>query len=539
MKTCMCGGVVALLMLAGGAQAQITGPSSSQSPYVLPSATGVKTISLLTVGDTVGGYRMVGIPDGMGAFASGGNELTLVVNHELGNNSGSVRAHGSSGAFVSRWTMNTSTLAMLTGRDHNTAPTDVFTWNGSAYVPGTTAWNRFCSGDLAAPGAYLFNDVGTDARIYLNGEESGNEGRSFAHVLTGPDANSSFQLPYLGRFSRENSVASPYPQLKTIVIGTDDTTPGQVYLYMGTKQTTGSTIERAGLTGGSVFGIRVAGLANEVRTSPASGRFDLAPLGDVSAISGGTLDSNSNAAGVTRFLRPEDGAWDPRETHHNDFYFVTTDRIRTSTQGANTRLYRLRFDDITDPAAGGTITALVDGATDGPNMMDNICVDHLGRVLMQEDIGGDSRLGKIWMYDTNSGVLTEIAANDPARFISGAPSFLTQDEEASGIFDASDLLGEGYYLLCLQAHYSNGSELVEGGQLLAMFIPTAFPCGTADFDGNGDIGTDADIEAFFACLGGNCCDTCYAGGVDFDGDGDIGTDADIEAFFRILAGGPC
>jgi hypothetical protein len=64
-------------------------------------------------------------------------------------------------------------------------------------------------------------------------------------------------------------------------------------------------------------------------------------------------------------------------------------------------------------------------------------------------------------------------------------------------------------------------------------------CGTADFDGDGDVGTDADIEAFFACLAGNCCPTCYSGGADFDGDGDTGTDADIEAFFRVLAGGPC
>jgi hypothetical protein len=58
-----------------------------------------------------------------------------------------------------------------------------------------------------------------------------------------------------------------------------------------------------------------------------------------------------------------------------------------------------------------------------------------------------------------------------------------------------------------------------------------------DFDGDGDTGTDADIEAFFACLGGNCCGTC--GSADFNGDGDVGTDADIESFFRVLAGGAC
>jgi hypothetical protein len=60
---------------------------------------------------------------------------------------------------------------------------------------------------------------------------------------------------------------------------------------------------------------------------------------------------------------------------------------------------------------------------------------------------------------------------------------------------------------------------------------------TSDFDGDGDLGTDADIEAFFSCLGGNCCPLC--GSADFDGDGDVGTDSDIEAFFRVLSGGPC
>jgi hypothetical protein len=65
------------------------------------------------------------------------------------------------------------------------------------------------------------------------------------------------------------------------------------------------------------------------------------------------------------------------------------------------------------------------------------------------------------------------------------------------------------------------------------------PCGTADFNDDGDSGTEQDIEAFFACLAGNCCAACYPGGVDFNGDGDFGTDQDIEAFFRVLAGGAC
>jgi len=81
---------------------------------------------------------------------------------------------------------------------------------------------------------------------------------------------------------------------------------------------------------------------------------------------------------------------------------------------------------------------------------------------------------------------------------------------------------------------------IAGQQFLTLTLPTPAPdCGTADFNGDSDFGTDADIESFFACLAGACCPTCYPGGADFNADGDTGTDADIESFFRVLAGGAC
>jgi len=43
-------------------------------------------------------------------------------------------------------------------------------------------------------------------------------------------------------------------------------------------------------------------------------------------------------------------------------------------------------------------------------------------------------------------------------------------------------------------------------------------------------------RSFFACVAGNCCPTC--GTADFNGDGDTATDADIEAFFVSSRGGP-
>ena len=78
----------------------------------------------------------------------------------------------------------------------------------------------------------------------------------------------------------------------------------------------------------------------------------------------------------------------------------------------------------------------------------------------------------------------------------------------------------------------------EGGSWSGMqIVQLSGPGCTADVDGDGDPGTDADIEAFFACLAGTCCARCSP--ADFNGDGDVATDADIESFFRVLAGQPC
>ncbi|HYE61450.1 MAG TPA: hypothetical protein VD997_05600 [Phycisphaerales bacterium] len=69
-----------------------------------------------------------------------------------------------------------------------------------------------------------------------------------------------------------------------------------------------------------------------------------------------------------------------------------------------------------------------------------------------------------------------------------------------------------------------------------MGYPGQPPC-SSDYNGDGDHGTDQDIEAFFACIGGTCCPAC--GPSDYNSDGDAGTDQDIEAFFRVLGGNPC
>ena len=524
----------ALSASAARVSAQGQGPSTLQTPYILPSIPGVITQSVISNGNgtttpdevyakTGGGtYRFVGIPDGMGWYDNGNNTFTLLSNHELGATSGTVRDHGSKGAFVSEWIVNKADLSVVSGHDlMQTANL----WNGTGYTPapangalvnntvtpansGGGAFGRFCSADLPAVSAFYnaASGMGTQNRIYMNGEESGTAGRSMAHIATGPAKGQSYELPRLGKWSVENNLPSPYAQDKTIVLGNaDDSANPGIWMYVGQKQNAGNDIERAGLTNGSVSVLKVNGLAAESRTSGLAtsgfqthGTFGWVNLGNVENTTTGVQQSTGLAGGATTFLRPEDGAWDPRPGHQNDYYFVTTDRFNTVTNPSNpggpanqdgrSRLWHMRFDDITNPGAGGSIDMVLDGSR-GYEMFDNMTIDQHGRVLLNEDPGNSAYRGKVWLYDIDSGNFGQVAEFDPARYgnnsgaggtlVGGTAPFVTgtttSDKETTGIVDAGALLGDGWFLLNIQAHYgqsgANATELVEGGQVVALYVP--------------------------------------------------------------------
>jgi hypothetical protein len=434
---------------------------------------------------------MVGIPDGLGAYDNGDRKtFTVLMNHELRETAGIVREHGAIGAFVSKWTIEKKTLRVLRGED---LIQYVATWNPSvgSYNPLSKGVliGRLCSATLAPLSAFYYvpqpsrrrlpvfppqqqQPVGYNGRLFTNGEEVGAEGRAFAHTLDGY----TYELPRMGKCSWENVVPHPSTGRKNVTIGLDDSTPGQVYVYVGDKTNAGNPADRAGFTNGQLYGIQVQGIPDEDRTTGiASGTpFSLFNFGNVENQTGAYLQTTSEMAGVTEFLRPEDGAWDPRNP--NDFYFVTTDRFDqvkagTGLQVGRSRLYRLRFVDVNQPELGGTIDMLLDG-TEPQQMMDNLDVDAYGRVLIQEDPGNQPYLARIWEYDIRTDTLTEVGIHDPSRFGPNASPLLTQDEESSGIIDVSDIFGPGYYLFDVQAHRALvDPELVEDGQLALMFDP--------------------------------------------------------------------
>ena len=493
----------------GGDNWDVTGPSSSHTPYVVPLASHVSTHAILTTGDAVGEkldppsqagepYRMAGIPDGLGAYDNANGTFTVLMNHEIGADDGVERAHGSKGAFVSKLVVDKETLKVL---DADDLVQRVYTYDTESgqYQLGTTAFARLCSASLGENSAFYdaATQEGYNGLIYLTGEEVGvtetnpEGGRAFAHLATGSLEGTSYELAAFGNAAWENLVAHAHTGEKTVVIAVDDSTPGQVYLYAGEKQASGTPIERAGLEGGALYGIQVLNAsgqaAHEDRQTgfgAESTRFNLAAVGDMTGKNGAELEAASDANQVTEFLRPEDGEWDTVDPDR--FYFVTTDRFNEDkldgsddNDGADdgrTRLWSLTFDDVTQPEQGGTIEMLLDGT--GPyQMFDNITVNSRGQVLLQEDPGGNNYNAKIWQYDPQTDDLKLLAQHDPERFgdigKEPTPPF-NNNEESSGIIDVTGIVGQpgkDVYLLDVQAHYSvDDPELVQGGQLLAMQV---------------------------------------------------------------------
>lgn len=470
----------------------LTGPSTNHSPYVLPSAKDVQFTSVLTAGETVNGYTLCGIPDGMGAYDNGNGTFTLLLNHEFGAGSGAVRAHGSTGSFISKWTIRKSDLRVLEGQD---LVKSVRLWNGSGYTAGTTAFARLCSADLPPFTAFYHKSgikrIGTMTRLFLNGEETGAEGRAFAHVATGVNTGISYELPYLGKASWENVIAHPDAGEKTVVALLDDSNAGQVYFYIGKKGTAGNEIDRAGLTKGKLFGLKIENYPTEFDSLMPlpNTRFSLVDLGTVQNKTGAEINTLSNSNGVTQFKRPEDGTWIQGEP--NVFYFVTTNGFN-----APSRLWKMQFDDIKNPEKGGTLSIPLEG-TEGQKMLDNMCADHLGHLLIQEDVGNNARLGRIWQYNTETDELKTVGEHDPTRFVSGAANFLTQDEESSGIIDVKSILGQGMFLLNVQAHYTLPGQLIEGGQILAMFNPDTYKVSNFSNHNQNGIQIDSTSEQLF------------------------------------------
>lgn len=493
----------ATAIAAPGGSGTSTGPSTTTDPYVLPVADGVHIKSLFTVEDgaAANGYAMTGIPDGLGLVrpAPSSRGFTLLMNQELRSSQGIVRRHGKIGAFVAKLGIDSGSLEIESGND--LIDPDVRYWNyltqtyGSTPSPGgvnprdpsdtflaqAAEFARFCSASITEWG-HLFNKAsknGYEGQIYFANEENGDEGRLFG-VTTGGQAQ---QLPRLGLLSWENTLAAANHSDTTAVMGNEDGAAGQIHVYVGKKQSSGNAFDKAGLTNGTRY---VIDLADESVSDDPGFRakygkgvavpFTLGADEVVDWDSSGARQNQEAAAKGVSLNRVEDGVFDPR--HPNDFYFVTTegspgvDPQEPSVTRDGGGLWRIRFADVDRPELGGTLELLLDG-TEAPylNKPDNLGMDDKGDLMIQEDPGNNAHLSRIVAYDVDSGARGVVAEFDPALFRSESPSFITQDEESSGIIDARDALGRGWFLFDAQVHKAAADPAkVELGQLMALHV---------------------------------------------------------------------
>jgi uncharacterized protein DUF839 len=480
-----------------------TGPNTKTDPYLLPVGDGVRVKSLLTVGEGAAsnGYEMVGIPDGLGLVRSnpGRRDFTLLMNHELRGNQGASRRHGRTGAFVSELEIDSESFEVERGAD--LIDPGIAYWNYVTQSYGATPspagvnprdpsdtflvqpaefW-RFCSSSITE-WKQLYSESsknGYTGQIYFANEENGDEGRLFG-VTTGGQAQ---QLPRLGLFSWENTLAAFNHSDKTVVMGMEDAGSGQLRIYVGEKGKAGNPFNRAGLTNGVNY---VLDLADEAVSSDTGFRAKYGKgvpveftLGSAEVVdwdsSGARQNADAAAKGLT-LNRIEDGTFDPRRP--NDFYFVTTEGSPgvVPSEPSVTRdgggLWRIRFVDVDRPELGGTIELLLEGS-EAPylNKPDNLGIDRKGNLLIQEDPGGNAQLARVIAYDVDTGDRGVVAQFNPSLFRKGGSGFLTEDEESSGIIDARRVLGRGWFLLDAQVHKASADPAeVELGQLMALHV---------------------------------------------------------------------
>jgi hypothetical protein len=485
--------------------------ATSVKPYVEPVGGRYQVKALFSVDDKVpllGGapgqqYRMVGIPDGLGAHRNRHGTSTLFMNHELGFTAQSEPVVGgpkNRGAIVSQWILDQDGDPVAGRRaydriyDENTLLGPAPEVGNEVQMPRQFA--RFCSGFLAGPAN------GFDRPIYLTNEESsspdtfdGKGGLSVAIFDGGLHT-----LPKLGRYPKENTVVQPTHGRRTVLFPTEDgpaTLDNQLYMYVGTKDRSkkASALARNGLDNGKLYVFRSLDPARNSERSftggSVTGQWVLIP--NAESLTDVELEAASDAAGAMTFVRPEDGAFNPNNP--NEFFFNTTGSSSGADDGVNElgRLYSLRlhpgnplkpatlsivYNADTVVAAGGDIAISPDNLDVSRRYL---MINEDGTTESRAVMAAKGRDGSIWRFDMVKGpagavgvdasTATRVAQLDPPGRdgIPVGPGVW----ETSGIIDTSALFGADTWLSDVQAHppttAPGGTTVtVEDGQLFLM-----------------------------------------------------------------------
>lgn len=466
---------VAALALVGGVS---TANSVLAKPeYILPATDAVEIKPLVYAGDVISGLTIRGIPDGMGAMRNSDGSINLLSVHEVPGY-GAVGALAKAadagkpvlGTSITQFKLSASGTRVIEAKNFVTK-WNFYNYNTKEYqntltgtAPvGTTVGmdnfiSRFCSATLAPAGTFSFKDggitLGYEGAVFLTGEEDAESGygRGFAFDMDGQ----AFQLPRVGLASWENLMPNLKPGKNTVVMANEDGSAidSQLFMYVGTKTSSGTFADKAGLTNGDLHVLSVPNIANDNAFRAAYGKNKAVDVSFNKTVWDANLKTQAldHAAQGTEFARIEDGQWDP--VNPNIFYFVTTESNKdpgatkenpelpgVSRDGGG--LWRLTFVDGQKPELGAKLELLLDGS-EAPYLSkpDNMTITSDGVVLLQEDPGNNARVARIVAFRVSDGKLATVAQFNSDYFDKSGSKFMTIDEESSGIIDVTSLIAK-------------------------------------------------------------------------------------------------
>ena len=505
------GGTIDKLNLVEGGQILAASAAApAVDPMMTPFASGYATKGLYTIGQSVAGFAAIGIPDGMGAYRKDGETIRILMNSEIGGEKGYryLLASGAElqGSRISFLDLNAGGQIVGGGLAYHTIYDrlgKLVTSEAQVRGPGVSSGglNRLCAANLVEANTFGTGKGAAD-RLLLVGEESG----STMWILN-VDKGELWAAPDLGYASWEvASIIDTGRADKAAYFLGDDGPAAEgapLYLYVGSKNPAGNTLERSGLSGGQLYYWKAnqSGLLNEdglAEGATAAGSWvvinarDAAKAGQSGYDSQGyklasTLRNEVYAGGGFMGYRVEDVDFNPNKP--NQLAFNTTGG-GTNVRAGNDKFGSIWTLDVAfDAASGAPTTAnlkhLYDGDVAGKQQAgvrspDNLDWSSDGNLYVQEDRSTpyEGTEASIFKVNATTGVAERILVMNrdaalPAGQKDGEASSLGA-WESSGIIDVSELNGNAPgtdFFFNVQAHGVTGGtidklNLVEGGQIL-------------------------------------------------------------------------
>ncbi|HET7233315.1 MAG TPA: alkaline phosphatase PhoX [Longimicrobium sp.] len=427
----------------------------TSQPAMAVGLGGAAVQPILSVGDTVpGGLVWAPLPDGLGGYAEGG-QVVLFSNHEIG--SGGVLGTDGSAKFayarVSRLVLDRASVTVL---------------GGSLAVDPSAGYRSLCSA------TFVDAVVGFPGGWFLAGEEvfgSGKDGMQLAVSKTGQVV----EMPWMGRFAHENTVAIPgFSGGRVVLAGLDDSRGrSELYLYVAASE--GAVIGGQG----TLYVLASAQAANVGQLAVGQAidaRFVAVP--NAASLSSAQLQAAVDALGALKFVGVEDGDYD-RRGGTPALYFVDTGSATVPSAAAPWdpygSIYRLELQAADPTQARLILLARSQGPATGWASPDNVGTSAKSLMVQEDPSHADwARAPQILRFPLAAG--GGLGAPQPVAQLTNPECRYTSGTcwESSGIVDASAWFGEGAWLFDIQAHGRPEPRLglaSESGQLLMLRAP--------------------------------------------------------------------